>query len=103
MYSGEYPTGWEKKVKVVNLPVPTKKGFVSWSAKPKLDKKGDDSSETCSDVVPYEGSLPPMGNIVFEGSPPPFACTRSSKHPTAGRSRLAAPRPSADAPSSSRT
>ena len=103
MYSGEYPTGWEKKVKVVNLPVPVKKGSISRSAKPKPAKKGDDSSETCFDVVPYEGSLPPIGNIVLEDSPPPSACTRSSRHTIAGKSRPAAPRPSADAPSSSRT
>ena len=53
--------GWEKKVKVVNLLAPAKKGLVSHSAKPKSAKRGDDSSETCFDIVPYEGSLPPIG------------------------------------------
>ena len=69
-------------MKVVNLPVLAKKGSVSRSAKPKPAKKGDDSFDTCSDTIPYEGSLPPIGNIVLEGSPPPFACTYFSKHPT---------------------
>ena len=29
LYAGEYPRSWEKKVKVVNLPVPAKKGSMS--------------------------------------------------------------------------
>ena len=95
--------GWEKKVKVVNLPMPTKKESMSQSAKPKLPKKGDESFETCSDIVPFEGVLPPIGNIVLEGSPPPSARTRSSRRPTAGKSRPATPWPSADAPPSSKT
>ena len=33
-YVGDYPTSWEKKVKVINIPVPGKKGF----AKPKFAK-----------------------------------------------------------------
>ena len=33
-YAGDYPIGWEKKVKVINIPVPGKKG----SAKPKSGK-----------------------------------------------------------------
>ena len=103
LYAGEYPTGWEKKVKVVNLLVHAKKGFVSWFAKPKLAKKGDDSSKTYSYIVPFEGSLPPIGNIVLEGSPPPFARTRSSRCPIASKSRLTTLRPSADTPPSSRT
>ena len=84
LYAGEYPTGWEKKVKVVNLSTPTKKGSVSQSAKPKSTKKGDDSSETSSDIIPYEGGLPPIGNIVLKGSPP-FARTHSSKHSTTSK------------------
>ena len=103
MYAGEYPTGWEKKVNMVNLPMPAKKGFVSWSTKPKPARKGDDSSETCFDIVSFEGGLPPMGNLVMEGSSPPFAYTRSSRHPNASKSRPAAPRPSVDAPPSSKT
>ena len=54
---GDYPTGWEKKVKVINIPVSGKKG----STKPKSAKKGDDSSEACSDVVPFKSGLPPIG------------------------------------------
>ena len=53
----DYPTGWEKKVKVINIPVSGKKG----STKPKSAKKGDDSSEACSDVVPFKSGLPPIG------------------------------------------
>ena len=70
--ANEYPTGWEKKAKVVNLPTPVKKGSVSQSAKPKSTKRGDNSSETCSNIVPYEGGFPSIGNIVLEGSPPPL-------------------------------
>ena len=103
LYAGEYPTDWEKKLKVVNLPTPAKKGLVSQSAKPKSAKRGDDSSETCSNIVPYKGSLPPIGNVVLEGSPPPSTHTRSNRHPTAGKPKPAAPRPSTNAPPSSRT
>ena len=46
-------------MKVTNLPIPTKKGFASQFAKPKPAKKGDDSSETCSDIFPFKGGLPP--------------------------------------------
>ena len=57
-HADDYPTGLEKKVKVINIPVPGKKG----SAKPKSAKKGGDSSEACSNFVPFESSLPPIGN-----------------------------------------
>ena len=77
-----------------------KKGSVSSSAKPKLAKKGDDSSKTYSDIVSFEGGLPPIGNIVLESSPPPFAYTYSSRCPTVGKSKLATLRPSTDAPPS---
>ena len=103
LYASEYPTGWEKKVKVVNLPAPAKKGLVSWSAKPKSTKRGGDSSKTCSDIVPYEGGLPPIGNIVLKVSPPPSTCTRSNRRLTTSKPKPFAPRPSMDAPSSSRT
>ena len=103
LYADEYPIGWEQKVKVVNLPTPMKKGLVSWSAKPKSAKREDDSSETCSNIIPYEGSLPPIGNILLKGSPPPFARTRSSRHSTARKPKPSTPRPSMDAPPSSRT
>lgn len=51
-------------MKVVNLPAPTKNGSVSRSAKPKLAKKGDDSSKTFSEIVPYKGDLPLISNII---------------------------------------
>ena len=77
-HAGHYPTGWEKKVKVINILVPGKKG----STKPKSAKKGDDSSNACSDVVPFESGLPPIGNIVLESSPPPSKRMRGSKRKT---------------------
>ena len=99
MHVGDYPTGWEKKVKVINISVPSKKGF----AKSKSAKKGTDSFEACSDIVPFESDLLPVGNIVLESSPPPFARARSSRHPIASKSKPVALRPSTDAPPSSRT
>ena len=90
-------------MKVVNLLAPAKKGSVSQSAKPKSAKKGDDYSETCFDIVPYEGSLPSVGNIVLEGSPSPSTYTRSNKYLTIGKPKPATPRLSTDAPPSSKT
>ena len=87
---------------MTNLPMPMKKSSAPQSAKPKSTKKGDDSSKTCSDIVPFESSLPPIGNTALESSPP-SARTRSSKHPTTSKSRPTAPRPSVDTPTSSRT
>ena len=111
LYAGEYLTSWEKKVKVVNLLAPTKKGSVSWSAKPKSTKRGDNSSETCSNIVPYKGGLPPIGNIVLkrsspivlEGSSPPSARSHSNRCSTASKPKPSAPRPSMNAPPSSKT
>ena len=52
--------------------------------------------------MPFEGDLPPVGNIIFESSP--FSTrTYSNRHPIASKSRPTAPRPSADASPSSRT
>lgn len=51
-------------MKVVNLPTLTKKGSVSQIAKFKSAKKGDDSSESCSNIVLYKEGLPSIGNIV---------------------------------------
>ena len=96
---GDYPTGREKRVKVTNIFVPVKKS----SANSKSTRKSDDSSETYSDIVPFESDLSPVGNIVLKRSPPTSARTCSSRHPTAGKSRPTAPRPSIDAPPSSRT
>ena len=90
-------------MKVTNLPIPTKKGFASQSAKPKPAKKGDDSSETCSDIFPFKGGLPPISDIVLESSPPFSARTRSNRRPITGKSRPAALWPSVDTPPSSRT
>ena len=105
LYASEYPLGWVKKVKVVNLPVPAKKGSVTRTVKPKFAKRGDDSSETYSDIIPYRGGLPPIGNIVLESSPPPLpsALTCSSGHSIASKPKPSTPRPSLDAPPSSRT
>ena len=88
---------------MTNLPIPAKKGSASWSAKPKTAKKGDDSFEPCSDIVPFKGGLPLIGSIVLESSPSPSARTRSSRRPTPSKSRLAALRLYIDAPPSSRT
>ena len=98
-HAGDYPTGWEKKVKVINIHVLGKKG----SAKPKSTKKGDDSSKVCSDVVPFESGLPSIGNIVLKSSPPPSTRTHSSMRPTANKSKSAALQPFTDAPPSNRT
>ena len=95
--------GWEKKVMVLNLPMPTKKDSVSQTTKPKSVKRGDDSSKTCSNIIPYKGGLPPIGNIVLKGSPPPSAHTRSSMHSIASKPQPLAPRPAMDTPLSSRT
>ena len=94
---------WEKKVRVLNLPAPAKKGLVSWIAKPKSAKRGDDSFETCFDIVPYEGGLPPIGNIVLKSSSLPPAFTHSSKRSIASKRKPLAPRPTMDAFPSSRT
>ena len=98
-HASDYPTGWEKKVKVINILLPGKKGF----AKPDFAKKGGDSSEACSNIVPFESSLPPKGNIVLKGSPPPSAHTHSNMCPTASKSKSAALWPPTDSPPSSRT
>ena len=98
-HASDYPISWEKKVKVINIPIPGKKGY----AKPKSTKKCGDSSKACSDVVPFESSLLHIGNIVLEGSPPPSIRTRSSMRPTASKSKSVALRLPTDAPPSSRT
>ena len=81
----------------MNLPTPTKKSSVSQTAKPKSTKKGDDSSETCSDIIPYKGGLLRIGNIFLESSPPPSARTCSNRRSTAGRPNRSTPKPSMDA------
>ena len=97
-------------MKVVKLPAPAKKGSMSLIARPKSAKRRDDSSETYFDIVPNEGGLPPIGNIVLMSSPPPFTCTRSNWHSTASKPKPSAPRLAMDAlrlavdvPSSSKT
>ena len=73
------------------------------SAESKSAKKGGDSSKACSDITPFESDLPPMGNIVLEGSPPLSTRTRSSRRPIVGKSKPTALRPSTETPLSSRT
>ncbi|KAL0008740.1 hypothetical protein SO802_010242 [Lithocarpus litseifolius] len=53
-----YLANKEKRVKVTNISMPMKKS--SAKSKSAKKKKGDDSSETCSDIVPFESDLPPM-------------------------------------------
>lgn len=98
-HAGDYPPGWENRVKVTNIFVPVKKS----SAKYKSVKKGDDSSEACSNIVPFDSVLPTIGNIVLEGSSPHSSRTRSSKRLVADKSKPTAPQPFANAPPSSRT
>ncbi|KAK9998190.1 hypothetical protein SO802_017793 [Lithocarpus litseifolius] len=103
LYAGEFPPGWEKKVDVVNLLAPTKKGSVSQTTKPKSSKRGDNSFETCSNLVPYKGGLPLIGSIVLESSSHSSTCTRSSRRSTAGKLKPSSPKPSVDAPPSNKT
>lgn len=76
---------------------------MSRTTRPKSAKKGDNSSKTCSDLVPYKGDLPPIGNIVLERSLPPSVRTYSSKRSIASKPKLSSLRPFVDAPPSSRT
>ena len=89
---GDYPLGWEKKVKITNLSAPGKKG----PTKPKSTKKG-------GEVVPFESDLPPIGRIVLKGSLPSSARTCFGARPAASKPKSIAPRPSTDAPPSNRT
>ena len=98
-HAGDYPTGWEKKIKVINIPLLGKKG----SAKPKSTKKGDDFSDACSEVVPFESGLPPIGNIVLKSTPPPSTRTHPSMRPTTSKFNFTTLQPPTDAPPSSRT
>ena len=98
-HAGDYPTGLEKKAKVTNISMPSKKSY----AKSKSAKKGDDFSEAFLDIIPFESDLPPIGNIVLESSLPPSTRTHSSRHPTTSKYKPTAPQPSTDASPSSRT
>ena len=64
---------------MTHISVLVKKSSTPQSAKSKSAKKGDNSSKTCSNIVPFKSDLPPIGNIVLESSPPPFARTHSSR------------------------
>ena len=77
-------------------------GSMSQTTKPKSAKKGDDFSDTCSDIIPYKGGLPPISNIVLKSSPLPSTRPRFSKHSTIGRPKPPTPKPSVDASSSSK-
>ena len=98
-HAGDYPPGWEKKVKVINTPMPSKKS----SAKPKSTKKGGDSFEAFSGVVPFESGLPTISNVVLESPPPASTNTHSNVRPTANKPKFTTPRSSTNAPRSSRT
>ena len=91
-HAGDYPPGWKKKVKIINLLASGKKETV----KPKSAKKG-------GEVVPFESDLPPIGRMVLKGSPPSSAHTRSSARPTISKPKSTTPRPSTGAPPSSKT
>ena len=88
---------------MVNFPILTKKGLVSQTTKPKSTKRDDDSFKTFFDLISYKGGLLPFGNIVLKSSPPPSARTCSSRRSTISKPKPFAPRPSMDAPPSSRT
>ena len=75
------------KVKVTNISVLGKKG----STKSKSTKKGGDTSEASSDMVPFESGLPPIDNIVLEDSPASSARAYSNVRPTANKSKFTAP------------
>ena len=91
-HAGDYPPGWEKKVKIINLLASGKKETV----KPKSAKKG-------GEVVPFESDLPSIGRMVLKGFPPSSACTRSSARPAVSKPKSTTPRPSTGAPPSSKT
>ena len=84
---------------MTNISVLVNKSF----AKSKSAKKGDDSFKTCSDIVSFEGDLPPIGNIILESSAPPSTRTHFGRRPTASKSRPTAPRSSTDASPFNRT
>ena len=54
-HAGDYPPGWEKKIKVINLPVPSEKA----PAKPKSVAKPKSAGKTKSATpLPPAGALP---------------------------------------------
>lgn len=102
LYAGEFPHGWEKKVKLVNLPASTWKGSAFRSAKPKFPKKGIDASKVYSNIVPYKGGLLSISNIVLK-STPPSTRAHSTRRSATTQPRPPMPRQSLDAPPSSKT
>ena len=90
-------------MKVVNLPMPTKKGSTSRFAKPKPTKKGVDVPEVCFEIVPYEGGFPPIANIVLESTPPLLSRTRSTRRSAVTKFRLPMSRQPLDTLPSSKT
>nr|POE69882.1 hypothetical protein CFP56_38090 [Quercus suber] len=58
------------------------KGFASKSA-----KKGTDASEVYSNIVPYNGGLPPIGNIVLKSTTPRSARVHSTRRSATAQSR----------------
>lgn len=88
----------------MNLPLPVKKGSASKSAKPKFMKgKGIamGASETYSDIVPYRGDFPPIGNIILESTRPASKRTHSTWKSATAKSRPPLLRQPSDAPPSS--
>lgn len=104
---GELSLSWEKKVKVVSLPLPTKKGLASKSTKSKSAKKGKGATtnapEAYLEIVPYREGLPLIGSIVIESTPPSSVRTRSARRFVVAKSRPPLPRQPSDALPSSRT
>ena len=64
---------------MTHISVLVKKSSTPQSAKSKSAKKGDNSSKTYSNIVPFKGDLPPVGNTILESSLPPFTRTHSSR------------------------
>lgn len=90
-------------MKVLNLPAPIKKSLASKSTKPKPAKKGEDTSETYSDIVPYKGGFPPIGSIILESTPHPSSRAGSTRRLAVAQTRLPTLRQPSNAPLSNRT
>lgn len=93
-------------MKVVSLPLPTKKGLASKSTKSKFAKKGKgvatNAPEAYLEIVPYREGLPLIGSIVIESTPPSSVRTRSARRFVVAKSRPPLPRHPLDALPSSR-
>lgn len=106
-YDGDFPQGWEKKVKISNAPPSTsKKSSTYRSTKPKSAKKSKgvatSTPTVCFDIVPYGEKLPPIGNIVLDETPLVLK-TRIARKSTIVNSKPPLPKQPLDATPSSRT